>query len=107
MKPDGSKPGTISSISTVPSSIYGTQQAARNEYRFVYQGRPIDAPLPWDNEADLVCAVSFWLPTEFLEEHGPGRVRELAMELAEPPPLLLGPCGSRLQLRDGCDGNSA
>ena len=63
------------------------------QYRFVYEGRPIDAPLPWDDEANMVCAVSFWLPTEFLEEHGPGRVRELALELAGPLPFCSGHAG--------------
>ncbi|MCY1017198.1 type VI immunity family protein [Pyxidicoccus sp. MSG2] len=40
-----------------------------------------------------VCAVSFWLPTEYLEEHGPGHVRELALELAAPLPFCSGHAG--------------
>jgi Protein of unknown function (DUF3396) len=35
----------------------------------------------------------FWLPTEYLEEHGPGHVRELAMDLAAPLPLSSGHAG--------------
>ena len=38
-------------------------------------------------------AVSFWLPTEYLEEHGPGRVRELALELASLLPFCSGHAG--------------
>ena len=38
-------------------------------------------------------AVSFWLPTEYLEEHGPGRVRELAMEIASQLPFCSGHAG--------------
>ncbi|MFY0569308.1 DUF3396 domain-containing protein [Archangium lansingense] len=68
-------------------------EGGEKRYRFVYRGRSINAPLPWENEADLVCAVSFWLPTEFLEEHGPGRVRELALELASLLPFCSGHAG--------------
>jgi hypothetical protein len=41
----------------------------------------------------LVSAVGFCLPTEFLEEHGPGHVRELAMELAAALPYDSGHAG--------------
>ncbi|WP_245814832.1 DUF3396 domain-containing protein [Cystobacter ferrugineus] len=34
-----------------------------------------------------VCALSFWLPTEYMEEHGPEKVRALALELAGPLPF--------------------
>lgn len=37
-----------------------------------------------------VCAVSFWLPTEFLEEHGPHRVHDLACTLARLLPFRSG-----------------
>jgi hypothetical protein len=63
------------------------------EYRFLYHGRPIDTPMPWGDEPDRVCVVSFWLPTEYLEEHGPGRVRELALELGAPLPFCSGHAG--------------
>lgn len=38
-------------------------------------------------------AVSFWLPTEYLEEHGPERVRDLALELARLLPFSSGHAG--------------
>lgn len=38
-------------------------------------------------------AVSFWLPTEYLEEHGPERVRDLALELARLLPFCSGHAG--------------
>ncbi|HZH76645.1 MAG TPA: DUF3396 domain-containing protein [Archangium sp.] len=65
----------------------------QSEYQFVYFGRPIDEPLPWENAADRVCAVSFWLPTEYLQEHGPGQMRELALELGAPLPFCSGHAG--------------
>ncbi|WP_414639288.1 type VI immunity family protein [Archangium sp.] len=37
--------------------------------------------------------MSFWLPTEYLEEHGPGLTRELALELATPLPFCSGHAG--------------
>lgn len=45
------------------------------------------------NKPEAMCEAVFWLPTEYLEEHGPGRVRELAMELATALPLRSGHCG--------------
>jgi hypothetical protein len=61
--------------------------AAENRYRFIYWGKPASL------SAGAVSAVSFWLPSEFLEEHGPGRVRELALELAAPLPFSSGHAG--------------
>jgi hypothetical protein len=60
-----------------------------NRYLFDYYGKTLESP-QGENEPGAVCAATFWLPTEFLEEHGPGRVRELAMELAAPLPLCSG-----------------
>lgn len=62
------------------------------QYRFEYHGRAIDDS-SWENWPGVVCAVSFWLPTEYLEQHGPGRVRELALELAAPLPFAAGHAG--------------
>ncbi|WNG35153.1 DUF3396 domain-containing protein [Archangium violaceum] len=58
-------------------------------YRFEYRGRKLDSPAAarWPG---LVSAVSFWLPTEYLEEQGPERVKALAMELARELPLTSG-----------------
>jgi hypothetical protein len=64
-----------------------------NRYSFAYRGSTLK-PLPWESDGSkLVSAVSFWLPTEFLEQHGPGRVRELALELAKPLPFCSGHAG--------------
>jgi hypothetical protein len=60
-----------------------------NRYRFEYWGKDLEAEGGWD-KTRAVCAATFWLPTEFLEEHGPERVRELAMKLAAPLPLCSG-----------------
>jgi len=57
-------------------------------YEFLYQGLLLDA-----YASDPASAVSFLLPTEYLEEHGPGRVRELALELAAELPFNSGHAG--------------
>ncbi|WP_309891126.1 DUF3396 domain-containing protein [Archangium sp.] len=57
-------------------------------YEFVYEGLLLKA-----YEGDPASAVSFFLPTEYLEEHGPGRVRELALELAAELPFDSGHAG--------------
>ncbi|ATB27646.1 hypothetical protein MEBOL_001090 [Melittangium boletus DSM 14713] len=61
-------------------------------YGFDYRGKSLDE-LPAADEPGAVSAVSFWLPTEFLEEHGPNHVRELALELAAPLPFCSGHAG--------------
>lgn len=59
------------------------------DYRFEYRGRALGtASYQWSPEA--VSAVSFWLPTEYLEEQGPARVRALALELAHELPFNTG-----------------
>jgi hypothetical protein len=63
-----------------------------NRYRFIYRGKPPKGSV-FADEPNAVCAVSFWLPTEYLEEHGPGHVREFAMELAAPLPFCSGHAG--------------
>jgi hypothetical protein len=62
------------------------------KYCFQYWGKAREVPLPL-KKATTTSAVSFWLPTEFLEAHGPGRVRELALELAAPLPFCSGHAG--------------
>lgn len=47
----------------------------------------------WRHYPNAVNMVRFWLPTEYLEEHGPERVRALALELAEPLPFCTGHVG--------------
>jgi Protein of unknown function (DUF3396) len=66
--------------------------SGQKQYRFEYQGRPLGSA-PWGDAPEMVCAVSFWLPTEYLEEHGPGQVRELALQLATPLPFTSGHAG--------------
>ncbi|QRN98202.1 DUF3396 domain-containing protein [Archangium violaceum] len=58
-------------------------------YRFEYYGRRLDDP-KWRSSDKHACVASFWLPTEYLEEQGPGRVRALALELAAPLPFCSG-----------------
>ncbi|WP_233261894.1 DUF3396 domain-containing protein [Vitiosangium sp. GDMCC 1.1324] len=57
-------------------------------YEFLYDGLLLEI-----YERDPASQVSFFLPTEYLEEHGPGRVRELAMELAAELPFNSGHAG--------------
>jgi Protein of unknown function (DUF3396) len=62
-------------------------------YCFEYYGSArIDDP-EWPGSDREACVASFWLPTEYLEEHGPGRVRELALKLAAPLPFCSGNAG--------------
>ncbi len=62
------------------------------QYQFEYYGRQMDDP-EWSGSYLHACVASFWLSTEYLEEHGPGRVRELALELAAPLPFCSGNVG--------------
>jgi len=66
--------------------------SSKKRYRFDYFGPHIHHPT-WGPQPDAVRAVEFQLPTEYLEEHGPGRVRELAMELAAALPFSSGHAG--------------
>lgn len=65
---------------------------SENRYRFEYLGKVLDAPA-LASKPGAVSAVSFWLPTEYLEANGPGWVRELALELAAPLPFCSGHAG--------------
>ncbi len=60
-----------------------------SQYAFQYYGKPLDT-FTSGNKPGAVCAVSFWLPPEYLEKHGPARVRELALDLAAPLPFNSG-----------------
>lgn len=60
-----------------------------DRYCFEYYGRRIDDP-EWKDSYEQACVASFWFPTEYLEAHGPERVRALALELAAPLPLCSG-----------------
>jgi len=61
-------------------------------YAFIYRGKDQDY-LTRMNEPDAMCEATFWLPTEYLEEHGSGRVRELTVQLASLLPARSGLCG--------------
>ncbi|WP_375771819.1 DUF3396 domain-containing protein [Archangium gephyra] len=61
-------------------------------YGFEYHGHALDMLFPHER-LEAGCAVSFLLPTEYLDAHGPGRVRELALELAAPLPFCSGHAG--------------
>lgn len=66
--------------------------STEERYRFEYQGLALDDPsFHWGPEE--VSVVSYWLPSEFLEERGPGQLRELALELAAPLPFNSGRVG--------------
>ncbi|HEX8703526.1 MAG TPA: DUF3396 domain-containing protein [Myxococcaceae bacterium] len=71
-------------LDETPNSVTG--------YKFTYRGWPLEA-LPFNRDPGVVCMVSFWLPTEFLEAQGPARVRELALELGKRLPFSSGHAG--------------
>jgi len=82
-------------------------------YQFEYYGSARINDPGWRGSDKEVCVASFWLPTEYLEEQGPGRVRELALALADPLPFcsgnggmaFLGPndvTGVTKEIRDRC-----
>ncbi|MCP3136050.1 type VI immunity family protein [Pyxidicoccus xibeiensis] len=79
----------------VPCPILELKEITSGEqrYRLDYFGSYGALVGPPSEDPKTVCAVSFWLPTEYLEEHGPGQVRELALELAAPLPFGSGHAG--------------
>jgi hypothetical protein len=74
--------------------VIALQDAGGREPRFAfdYYGKPLDEPSR-GYKPEVASAVSFWLPTEYLEEHGPEHVRELSMEIAAPLPFTSGNVG--------------
>ncbi|WP_309892000.1 type VI immunity family protein [Archangium sp.] len=63
-------------------------------YGFSYRAR-----LPWSTpRGEEVSRIDFSWPTEYLEQHGPGRMRELALELACLLPFASGHAGLALEL---------
>jgi len=61
-----------------------------HRYYVHYQGKAM-SPEPFHR--DNVCALEFWLPTEYLEEHGPQKVRQLALQMAALLPFGSGHVG--------------
>ncbi|PTL84404.1 DUF3396 domain-containing protein [Vitiosangium sp. GDMCC 1.1324] len=72
--------------------LHDDETSREERYCFDYHGKPLGTPAV-NYEPDASCAVSFWLPTEYLEEHGPNRLRELALQLAAPLPFCFGQVG--------------
>ena len=63
-------------------------------YGFSYRAR-----LPWSTPCgEEVSRIEFSWPTEYLEQHGPGRMREMALELASSLPFASGHAGLALKL---------
>jgi hypothetical protein len=60
-----------------------------SEFLFEYTGISFEDTGPFD-EPGRSCEVTFQLTTEYLEQHGPGKVRELALELASHLPFNSG-----------------
>lgn len=63
-----------------------------NRYHFQYYGK-YASTLATGRDPDALSAVSFWLPTEYLEEQGPERIRQLAMDVSELLPFCSGHTG--------------
>jgi hypothetical protein len=74
-------------------SVYYTElvQSAKTAgaYYFRYQGLDLERPAS-DRGRNDATSVLFHLPTEYLEEHGPGQVRALALEMAAELPFNFG-----------------
>ncbi|WP_395847078.1 type VI immunity family protein [Cystobacter fuscus] len=67
---------------------------SRNGYEFHYQAR-----IPWRTPSlDTVSLLFATLPTEYLHEHGPTKVRELALEMASQLRFASGHVGFALRL---------
>jgi hypothetical protein len=83
-------PGAIIHLAA-PAELFG--------YEFSYRGRT-----PQHADMGESSVVSFSLPTEYLEEHGPGRVRELALELGAGLPFTSGHAGMSFICPDAFSG---
>lgn len=73
-----------------PELELADESAEENRYGFSYLGQDAKKQSSWPG---YVCSMCFWLPTEYLEEHGPARVRQLALELAGTLPICSGNVG--------------
>jgi hypothetical protein len=62
------------------------------DYEFTYYGRELNVSRAEDSRG-ATCAVAFWLPTGYLEAHGPAGVRKLALELGSGLPFNSGHAG--------------
>ncbi|MDC0711895.1 DUF3396 domain-containing protein [Stigmatella sp. ncwal1] len=76
------------------SPLITLHEASETEsrYAFFYFGKDATYASRM-NEPGAMCEATFWLPTEFMDAHGPERVRKLALELASLLPWHSGYCG--------------
>ena len=58
-------------------------------YHLDYQGRELDGPL-YAHDEDATSGLAFSFPTEYLLEHGPAHLRDLAQELGRELPFSFG-----------------
>ncbi|WP_233583348.1 DUF3396 domain-containing protein [Corallococcus sp. CA053C] len=65
-------------------------------YYFEYYGKDLGNPERFYSPT-VISSLGFWLPTEFLEQHGPNRVSELALTLAKDLPFSFGQAGPSFQ----------
>ncbi|RKH40662.1 DUF3396 domain-containing protein [Corallococcus llansteffanensis] len=73
--------------------IHLTEAAQMDDrFGFHYIGKPLGHPDGFYGPEE-VSALAVSLPTEFLETHGPGRVRELALDMAKSLPFSSGHAG--------------
>jgi hypothetical protein len=84
--------GANISLRGSPDSVTG--------YEFRYLGWNLE-DLPFSENSRVVCAVAFWLPTEYLELQGPAQVRNLALDLAAELPFNSGHAGLAIHSTDG------
>ncbi|MDC0708575.1 DUF3396 domain-containing protein [Stigmatella sp. ncwal1] len=78
------KPWPCLELKDDPAGVHG--------FGMEYYGKWFEDPRGLQ-EPDMVSALGFWLPTEFLEAQGPVAVRNLALELADPLPFCSGHAG--------------
>jgi hypothetical protein len=70
-------------------------------YEFCYRGLRGDEAPEISLDRERICAAFFWLPTEYLEAHGPEHIRALALELASGLPFNSGHAGLSFQYPEG------
>ncbi|WP_240360587.1 DUF3396 domain-containing protein [Pyxidicoccus caerfyrddinensis] len=72
-----------------PYVMLASNSNGMSEFSFDYKGISKENPGPFDGP-ERACVATFKLTTEYLEQHGPGHVRELALELASHLPFNSG-----------------
>ncbi|MCP3137695.1 type VI immunity family protein [Pyxidicoccus xibeiensis] len=81
LRPEGAR---LTLMEVPDSSTFG--------HEVLYRGLPLDSP-EFNATPEELTTLTFWLRTEYLEEHGPARVRELALELGARLPFNSGHAG--------------